>query len=149
MANHQAVRMYHSTALLLADGRVLTTGGNASSGGIDVYEVEIFSPPYLFKGTRPSITSVSTAAPRYGTVLTVNTSQAPQITQVTMLTPGSVTHAFNMTQRFVKLEIASRTSTSVTVRMPAGGNLMPPGYQMLFILNGSGVPSVAKRIRLS
>ena len=54
MAAHQASRMYHATALLLPDGRVLSAGQD--SGSLARYG-EIFSPPYLFRGARPTISS--------------------------------------------------------------------------------------------
>ena len=40
-------RLYHSTALLLPDGRVASLGSNPQQGTYDQH-IEIYSPPYLF-----------------------------------------------------------------------------------------------------
>jgi len=134
-------RVYHSTALLLPDGRVLSTGGNGHP------ETETYSPPYLFKGTRPTITSAPPSV-AYGQSFVVQTPDALTTSKVTMLRLSSVTHAFNMSQYINVLNINSQTTGSLNVTAPPNGNVAPPGYYLLFILNGSGVPSVAKFVQL-
>jgi galactose oxidase len=110
---------------------------------------ELFSPPYLFKGARPVVSSLSTTTPAYGATVTVNTPTPSAITKVSMIAIGSATHAFDYNQRFMWLTF-TKTSTGVSVKMPATGSksTAPPGYYMLFLLNGNGVPSVGKFIRL-
>src|SRR4029077_5078656 len=142
MASIGKYRGYHSTALLLPDGRVLSAGGNV--GGPNA---QLFSPPYLFAGARPSIASAPTSA-SYGQSVFVGTPDAASISQVTLLRAGSTTHTNDMSQRFMRLGF-TKTSTGLNVTMPANANLAPPGYYMLFILNGSGVPSVASIIQIS
>lgn len=142
MASIAVYRGYHSTALLLADGRVLSAGGNV--GGPNA---QIFSPPYLFAGTRPTIASAPTSA-GYGQTVFVGTSNAASITKVTLLREASVTHTNSMSQSFQSLSFTT-TSTGLNVTMPANANIAPPGYYLLFILNGSGVPSVASIIQVS
>jgi hypothetical protein len=142
MASIAVYRGYHSTALLLADGRVLSAGGNV--GGANA---QLFSPPYLFAGTRPSIASAPTSA-GYGQTVFVGTPDAASITQVTLLREASVTHTNSMSQSFQSLSFTT-TSTGLNVTMPANANIAPPGYYMLFILNGSGVPSTASIIQMS
>ncbi len=142
MASIAAYRGYHSTALLLPDGRVLSAGGNV--GGPNA---QLFSPPYLFAGARPSISTAPTSA-GYGQTVFIGTPDAASITQVSFIHTASVTHSNNMTQRFMRLSFTA-TSTGLNVTMPANGNLAPPGYYMLFILNGSGVPSVGSIIQVS
>jgi hypothetical protein len=144
LASMQVPRLYHSTALLLPDGRVLSAGGGRF--GVDQPSAEIYSPPYLFKGPRPTITSAPTQVV-YGASFTVQTPNAAATSRVSLIRIGSVTHAINMDQRFLDLSFQAGAGT-LTVQAPANGNLAPPGYYMLFIVDGNGVPSVAPIIRV-
>jgi hypothetical protein len=145
-------RQYHSVAVLLPDARVLVAGGiDPTLGGApdrDLRHVEIFSPPYLFQGPRPAITSAPATA-SFGGAITLNTPDAPAITQVALLRPAALTHHTDAGQRYVRLRITSTTATSVTVQMPGSGAVAAPGYHMLFLLNAAGVPSVAHWLRLT
>jgi hypothetical protein len=143
-------RMYHSTAVLLPDGRVLTAGGGGLSTSDDGnhYDAEYYSPPYLFRGARPAVNSAPASA-GYGQTFLVGTPNAASIAKVTLVGLSSTTHEFNMSQRFVALAFSRTTDgTGLVVTEPSSPNLAPPGYYMLFILNGAGVPSVAKMIRV-
>lgn len=142
MASIAVYRGYHSTALLLPDGRVLSAAGNV--GGPNA---QIYSPPYLFNGTRPAISSAPTSV-GYGQTVFIGTPNATSITKVSWIHTGSVTHTFDMAQRYMKLSFTQATN-GLNVTMPANANIAPPGYYMLFILNSSGVPSVAKIIQMS
>ena len=140
MASAQAPRLYHSAALLLPDGRVLTTGGD------DITQVELYSPPYLFAGARPGITAVP-AAVSFGQSYFVETPDAANIAKVTWIRLGSVTHAFDMNQRINSLSF-SQAPGGLNVVAPSNPNLAPPGHYLLFILNANGVPSIAKIVQL-
>jgi Domain of unknown function (DUF1929)/Kelch motif len=140
MASAQIPRLYHSTALLLPDGRILSMGGNGYP------QAEIYEPPYLFKGTRPAISSAP-ASVNYGQTFFVQTADGASISKVTWIRLSSVTHAFNMDQRFSRLNF-SQASGGLNAVAPANPNLSPPGYYLLFVLNGDGVPSVAKIVRI-
>jgi hypothetical protein len=107
---------------------------------------EIYSPPYLFKGTRPAITSAPVQI-GYGGIMTVQTPDASRIASVVLIKLGSVTHAFNMDQRYVPLSFTAGAS-SLSVQTPANGNLAPPGHYMLFIVDTNGVPSVAVTLNI-
>lgn len=135
-------RMYHSAAVLLPDGRVVTAGGEATGRE----HAQIYSPPYLFKGTRPTITS-SPATVAYGTSFTISTPNAASIGSVAILRPSAVTHAIDMNQRYVPLSF-SIGSGSLTATAPANGNVAPPGYYLLVIKTTTGIPSVAAWLRL-
>ncbi|HEY6399504.1 MAG TPA: galactose oxidase-like domain-containing protein [Solirubrobacteraceae bacterium] len=143
-------RLYHSTAILLPDARVLMAGRSGlfqdAPYNFAEHRIEIFSPPYLSRGPRPVITGAPSSA-GYGETITVNSPQAANIDAVALIRTGSVTHGLNMDQRFVGLSITGRTANSLTVTMPPDDNVAPPGEYLLFVLV-NGVPSVAPFIRL-
>ena len=141
MASSTVFRGYHSNSLLLPDGRVISSGSDG--GGANM---EIYSPPYLFQGPRPTITTAPSAV-AYGQSFTVNTPDAASISLVTLLRLGSVTHAFDMDQRILRPAFSQATG-ALNITAPSDPNLCPPGYYMLFILNSGGVPSVAAIMRI-
>jgi hypothetical protein len=147
LAAMKTPRMYHSTALLLPDGRVLVAGGGRDFPEVDQLSAEIYSPPYLFKGPPPAITSAPSGI-QYATAFSVATPDSARIASVSLVRLGSVTHAFNENQRFVPITFQA-TSGGLTVQAPANANLAPPGYYMLFIVDTNGVPSVATMVKLS
>jgi galactose oxidase-like protein len=83
----------------------------------------------------------------YGQIFTVSTPDAAAVAKVTLLRLSSVTHAFNQEQRINYLTFNSQAG-GLSVTAPADRNVCPPGYYMIFILNGNGVPSVARIIRV-
>ena len=140
LASMAVPRWYHSTAVLLPDGRLF------SGGGDDNPSAEVFSPPYLFKGPRPTITGAP-ASVGYGQGFTVTTPDAADVSAVTLVRVTSVTHAFNMDQRFVKLPF-TKGNGALAVTAPSAADRLPPGYYMLFALSSAGVPSVASMLRI-
>jgi hypothetical protein len=150
-------RLYHSTALLLPDGRVVAAGGNPEGGDSvpwlppdenEEMRLEIFSPPYLFRGPQPTITAAPDAC-GYGDDITVSTPQAAGIRWVSLVRNGVTTHSFDAGQRLVDLPITGRTAGTVHVRVPANPNLAPPGWYMLFVVDEDGVPSVAHWVHVT
>jgi galactose oxidase-like protein/Kelch motif protein len=149
MARMLTPRMYHSTALLLPDGRVLSAGGGRFGGtgpAVDQLSAEVYSPPYLFNGVRPTITSAP-ATIAYGSTFSVTTPDAAQVAAVSVVRLGSVTHTFDAGQRFLSLNY-QQIAGGLSVTAPLNENLAPPGYYMLFILNTNGVPSIAPFVQI-
>jgi hypothetical protein len=144
-------RLYHSVALLLPDATVWLAGGNPSRGTYN-NTIEIYQPPYLFNAdgtlaTRPAITSSPTSI-SFGNTFTVQTPDAANISHVILVRNGTVTHAFGMDQREVELSFTVG-SGALTVTAPPNGNIGPPGYYMLFLVNSAGVPSVANFVQIT
>jgi hypothetical protein len=164
LASETYARLYHSTAILLPDATVMVAGsqpGLNANPAFSTYDthIEIFKPPYLFNSsggpaTRPTITSVP-ANISYGQGFTIQTPDAANISKVVLMRPGSVTHAFNVEQRQVGLSfttgsgVLNVTAPNDSVSTPTGlTNPAPPGYYMVFLVNSSGVPSVASFVQL-
>lgn len=147
LASNAITRGYHGTSLLLPDGRVLNAGSGQGASAPDQRNAELFSPPYLLRGARPVIASAPSEV-QYGSQFRIETPQAADITHVSLIRLGAVTHAFDENQRFQRLAFTA-DATGLTVTAPSSSNRAPPGHYMVFILNGADVPSVAKIVRLN
>ena len=110
-------------------------------------QIEIYSPPYMFKGQRPVIDSAPNHC-SYGEEFTINSAASGVIKWASLIRNGVTTHSYNTTQRLVDLEIKARTAGSIEVAVPSEPNIAPQGYYMLFIVDDVGVPSVAHWILL-
>jgi hypothetical protein len=141
------LRGYHSTTVLLPDGRVLHSGGGDGGGVPDNFNYELYSPPYLFKGARPVISGATPADVGYGQTLALATPDGPTIAKVTLIRSGSVTHAFDQAQLLVRLGF-SQASGGLSVTLPASRTVAPPGPYLLFVVNADGVPSGGRIMRL-
>jgi hypothetical protein len=148
-------RDYHSEALLLPNGQVMTLGGNPlfedeANTKVAKFEqrLEIYTPPYLFQGPRPVIADAPVEV-RLGSELDVTTPDAGRIAAARLIRPSAVTHATDVEQRSVRLDIASRDGDSLGLTVPAEPTLVPPGYYMLFLVDESGTPSVARWVQVS
>lgn len=146
------VRLYHSMAMLLPDGRVLVGAGGAW-GPETNRNVEIYTPPYLIDANnnkigdanRPQITQAPTQLSP-GQNFTIQYNHSSPITRVILMKTGSVTHSFNMEQRIVETTVVGRGSNSVTLQLPTNKFLMPPGFYMVFALDANGIPSKSAQI---
>ena len=144
-------RLYHSIALLLPDGSVLTGAGGAP-GPISNLNMEIYYPSYLYRkdgSGRPAPRPAITEAPgllRAGQTFAITVDSSAKINRVTIVRTGSVTHAFNPDQRLLSLTF-TQNGQQLQMTLPTNtGNLLP-GYYMMFVIKG-GVPSVAKIIKI-
>ena len=144
MAADPEARGYHSSAFLLPDGRVMATGDNPGNGTWN-HNVSIYTPPYLLKGTRPTITSVIDTEWNYGDTQRITVDRP--IAKAELIRPAAVTHSSDPNQRFVDLPL-SVDGNNVDLNVTSNPNLAPPGWYMLFGVDANGVPSVAKWVHL-
>jgi hypothetical protein len=151
MASESKNRTYHSTAVLLASGRVLSSG-SGEGGGVPYANAErslqLFWPPYRFnpdgsQAPRPSISSAP-ATIHYTQSFTVETPNPSAIVRGNLIRNSSVTHAFNQSQLLYPLTFEVAGPTTLRVTNPPTSTLAPPGPYMLFLINSAGVPSPAK-----
>jgi hypothetical protein len=160
VASESVGRPYHSVALLLPDARVFSAGGydqvpypNTDPNYRPKYKnAQIFMPPYLFGAdgqlaSRPEILEAPSKL-GYDQAFTVRVNKPDQISKACLIRLGSVTHAFNFGQRFVKLEVQN-VAGKLEMHSPKNANLAPPGFYYLFVLDQNGVPSIAKTVRLT
>ena len=148
MAPEAEARLYHSISILLPDATVLVAGGGAP-GPVLAQNAQIFTPPYLLDsaGTpviRPTVSAPATIAHGQTFSVTVSTN----VTRLSFIRAGSVTHSWNSGQRYMELDM---TGSGITrqVTAPANANLAPPGTYLLFALDGAGTPSHAELVEIN
>lgn len=155
-------RLYHSTALLLPDATVASLGSNPGPRGKYLSAIEIYTPSYLFDANdqlitsgRPVITSAPNSPIGYGAGFSVGVTSGSAIASAVLMRLGSTTHSFDMEQRMIGLcgpapqPACSGPSGTLNLTAPPNGNVAPPGYYMLFVLDAAGVPSKAQFIELA
>ncbi|MFL9963075.1 DUF1929 domain-containing protein, partial [Paraburkholderia sediminicola] len=144
-------RTYHSIALLLPDGRVLSGGGGLCGGcSTNHADVEILTPPYLFNpdgslASRPKILSAPTSA-SLGSSISVSTDRT--VKAFVLMRLSSVTHSLNNEQRRIPLPFSPSRAGQYVLNIPGDSGVAVPGYYMLFALDTNGVPSVSSTIQI-
>ena len=143
-------RDYHSVAVLLADGRVLTAGGGLCGVGCAANhpDLQILTPNYLLNpdGT-PAARPVIKSAPgyaSYGSVISVTTDST--VTAFSLVRVAATTHTVNNDQRRLSLTFSSNGANSYQVNVPSNPGWAVPGVYMLFGMNANGTPSIAKMV---
>lgn len=171
LASASILHLYHSEAILVQTGHVITTGSemlnyNDYWNGTDLecypkgmkvctdpfnYEIERFSPPYIQKGEkygRPVIESVPSEFPyNFEFDVTVK-GGSDSIHKVVMIRYGAATHSTNMDQRYIELSMLSKGGNKIRVRSPWSSAIAPPGNWMIWAVNSDGIPSESKTVKL-
>ncbi|MBW3581714.1 MAG: DUF1929 domain-containing protein [Euryarchaeota archaeon] len=165
----EVARMYHSTAALLPDGSVLLGGhvplpnpftplrqeipgtGFAPNPQTVETRFEVYRPPYMFRGDRPTIDDAPDHT-HYGATFTVNVTTDAPVDSVVLVRPGATTHAFDMAQRSVVLNVVHQAGGTLTVEAPPDATVAQPGHWMLFVNEEhplGPVPSEARFVHVS
>lgn len=166
-ASMQTPRLYHSTAVLLPDARVIVAGGEENGGAKIVRKnAEIFEPPYLHTNVvRPLIGTGTPSSVIAGHSMKIYTNNPNTIDKISWIKLGAVTHAFDQDQRYIPGPPKSEWITGFDIvghyiQITAPANLVnnriaPPGHYMLFIMTQTTawgrtefVPSVAKYVQI-
>lgn len=153
-ANSITGRDYHSGGLLLPNGSVLTLGGNPLFGDkADTtpqtfnQEIDVYSPPYMFRGHRPRIT----AAPRImnlGRSYVIKVPQPSSVRYLRLMRPDNPTHVTDVNARSIAVGFTQIGHGQLKITLPSNANLVPPSYYMLFAVNQRGVPSPGYWVRV-
>lgn len=162
IAEPKVGRNYHSTAMLLPSGQILTTGSdplfsdekNQKPGTFD-QRFEIFTPPEHFRAQqrgldRPEVVDGPTTMPLGSRgVFTLAEHNTPtKVTSVRMMVPASVTHITDTNQRSVDIPF-TQAGNRVNVTLPESTNLMPHGNYMVYINDDQGLHSVARWVKIT
>ena len=146
-AKSRVARLYHSVALLMPDGKVITSGSNPQRKTEEL-RIEAFWPPYLFVGNRPRCTPAETEI-HYGGTPTAAVPNPGQISSVCLIRPGATTHSTDGEQRLVDLPHQPAGPSQIGLQLPPDPRIAPPGWYMLFAVSAGGVPSSAAWVHLS
>ena len=146
MAPQKRPRLYHSTALLLPDGRVISMGSNPYANIIEK-SIEIYSPPYLYRSDRPVIIEYPSQL-SYNQTFTLGVNQSRQVSQIVLMRPEVLTHVTNTDQRLLALEFKVLNDEKLEVQGPLKAAHMPQGFSLLFVLNNDSVPSIGKFVKV-
>jgi galactose oxidase len=146
-ASAAVYRGYHSSAVLLPDATILSTGGGVP-GPVNNFNAEIYYPPYLFTtqsgkavlAPRPIVSSISATKASYGGTLSVSMWSDDVIAKVAVVGTSTTTHSFNSGQRYIPATF-TQNGRSISISMPSSANIAPPGYYLVFLVNSAGVPS--------
>jgi hypothetical protein len=146
LASMSVDRLYHSNAFLLPDGKVMTVGSNPKRRCNEL-RIEMFYPPYLFKGERPVVVK-SPEEITYGQEFGIEIQSESDISSVLLIRPSATTHCLNPEQRCILLEFNQKKPNIISARITTNRNVLPPGYYMLFVVNKRDVPCIAPFVKI-
>ena len=145
MSKSNIRRNYHSTSLLLPDGRIFVGGG-------DVWNAQFFYPPYLFskdsKGKinlakRPKIKKLEKIITnRNNQIMLVDDST--DIEKISLISTGSTTHAQASELKYLSLDFKKINKNEIEFNIPQNKNTLSDGTYLIFIITNAGVPSKGK-----
>ncbi|MEV0225317.1 kelch motif-containing protein [Streptomyces sp. NPDC050704] len=146
-------RNYHSGSILLPDGRVMFFGSDSlysdaanTKPGKFEQRIEIYTPPYLYQGSRPSLSGGPKTVER-GDSATFSSKHASSIKTARLMRPSASTHVTDIDQRSIALDL-KKTKTGITVTIPKNRNLVQSGWYMLFVTDDQGTPSEAQWVKI-
>ncbi|WP_306189882.1 MULTISPECIES: galactose oxidase-like domain-containing protein [unclassified Streptomyces] len=146
-------RNYHSGSILLPDGRVMFFGSDSLYGdkadtkpGTFEQRIEIYTPPYLYRDARPSLSGGPGSIAR-GASGTFTSQHATAIRRVRLIRPSASTHVTDVDQRSIALGFKA-SGDKVTVTVPKNRNLVQSGWYMLFVVDDQGTPSTARWVKV-
>ena len=146
-------RNYHSGSILLPDGRVMLFGSDSlyadkanTKPGKFEQRIEIYTPPYLYRDSRPSLSGGPQTIAR-GASGTFTSPQASAIKKVRLIRPSASTHVTDVDQRSVALDFKT-SGNKITVTVPKGRNLVQSGWYMIFVDDDQGTPSKAQWVKV-
>ncbi|HUR47323.1 MAG TPA: MBG domain-containing protein, partial [Candidatus Saccharimonadales bacterium] len=141
-------RNYHSIALLLPDGRVLSGGSGLGGNSADHQDAQLYTPPTLFNadGTLATRPVLSTTPTTIGVGTHFLVTATPGLQKFSFIKMSAITHCVNTDLRFLSLPFVESSPGTYDLTAHSSLNVMTPGYWMLFGLDAAGVHSVAKII---
>jgi hypothetical protein len=147
-------RDYHSGGILLPNGSVLTLGGNPlfgnkqdTQGQTFNQEIDVYDPPYMFQGTRPTIESAPTVMQRAHTYQ-IKVSDPASIKYLRLMRPDNPTHVTDVNARSIAVNFTRSGPGTLNITVPANANIVPPSYYTLFAVNSKGVPSTGYWVKV-
>lgn len=146
-------RNYHSGSILLPDGRVMFFGSDSlyadkanTKPGEFEQRIEIYTPPYLYGDSRPTLTGGPKTIERGGSA-TFSTQHASSVKTARLIRPSASTHVTDIDQKSIALDVKT-SKDGVTVTVPKNRNLVQSGWYMLFVTDDEGTPSKAQWVKV-
>ncbi|MFJ7771479.1 galactose oxidase-like domain-containing protein [Streptomyces sp. NPDC097107] len=146
-------RNYHSGSILLPDGRMMFFGSDSlyadkanTKPGKFEQRIEIYTPPYLYRDSRPDLSGGPQTIER-GESGAFTSRAAESVKKVRLIRPSASTHVTDVDQRSIALDFKA-DGDQLTVTVPENKNLVQSGWYMMFVTDGEGTPSKAEWVHV-